>query len=112
MRFILFLGKMRSINEDFYKTARWQACRDAYMQSQNYLCERCRMQGRHVPARIVHHKIYLNPHNVEDPAVAYDFKNLEALCQDCHNKEHFSGEEEAPRRWAIDKISGKVTGKD
>ena len=112
MRAVLILFSMRSINEGFYKTARWRACRDAYLQTQDYLCERCRMQGHRVPAVIVHHKIYLNRQNIKDPAVAYGFKNLEALCLDCHNKEHFTGEEQAPRRWKIDKKTGKVTGAD
>ena len=33
---------------------------------------------------------YLNGVNVHDPEVALNFDNLEALCRDCHNKEHFS----------------------
>lgn len=82
------------------------------MRSQDYLCERCRMQGRRVPAQIVHHKEHLTPHNVEDPAIAYGFNNLEALCLACHNKEHYGGEEQAPRRWRIDKITGKLIGGD
>ena len=103
---------MRSINETFYKTKEWKQCRAAYLRSQNYLCERCRNKGKHVPARIVHHKEHLTAFNVEDPKIAYGFNNLEALCLDCHNKEHFSGEEEQPKRWHIDRRTGKVVGGD
>ena len=38
---------------------------------------------------ICHHKKHLNSHNIGDPAVALNQDNLEALCKDCHNKEHF-----------------------
>ena len=35
----------------------------------------------------MHHKIYLTPQNINDPAVTLAEDNLELLCQDCHNKE-------------------------
>lgn len=66
------------------------------MQSKGYLCERHSKNGEIVVAKIAHHKIYLTPENINDPAIAYAFKNLEALCQDCHNREHH-GSGEAPR---------------
>jgi len=53
------------------------------MISQNRICERC---GR--PADHVHHKVYLTAENYRDPDVAYNWENLEALCQACHNREH------------------------
>jgi 5-methylcytosine-specific restriction endonuclease McrA len=54
------------------------------MASQHYTCERC---GR--LAVICHHKTYLTPQNWRDPNVALNWDNLEALCMDCHNQEHF-----------------------
>lgn len=39
-------------------------------------------------AVICHHKTYLTPGNINDPDIALSWTNLEALCQDCHNKEH------------------------
>ncbi|WP_261007121.1 HNH endonuclease [Staphylococcus haemolyticus] len=54
------------------------------MQSQNYICERC--GGLAV---ICHHKEWLNEDNYINPYIAYGWDNLEALCLDCHNKEHF-----------------------
>lgn len=72
-------------NSSFYKSKAWKRVSSAYMTSKHYICERC---GR--PAVICHHKKYLNGENVHDPAIALSFDNLEALCQDCHNKEHFS----------------------
>ena len=53
------------------------------MSSKLYICERC---GR--PAQICHHKKWLNAQNVNDPTVALNPDNLEALCIECHNAEH------------------------
>ena len=39
---------------------------------------------------IVHHKVHLTADNIYDPATTISFDNLELLCMDCHNKEHFS----------------------
>lgn len=54
------------------------------MSSQYYICERCGNL-----ATICHHKVWLNESNVSDPWVTLNWDNLEALCHDCHNKEHF-----------------------
>lgn len=40
--------------------------------------------------RVVHHKIHLNSKNIFNPNITMSFENLELLCQDCHNKEHFA----------------------
>lgn len=70
----------------FYKSRAWKKTRAAYMEGVNHICERC---GR--PAAIVHHKRYITAGNLHDLSVTLDFANLEALCRDCHNKEHFEG---------------------
>lgn len=75
---------MKGYAEWFYKGAKWQKTSAAYMASKNYICERCG-----APGKICHHKTYITPHNITDPMIAYNFDNLECLCQDCHNKEHF-----------------------
>ena len=72
-------------NTGFYKSKAWRRVSAAYMSSQAYICERC---GK--PAQICHHKKWLNGSNVNDPAIALSFDNLEALCIDCHNAEHGS----------------------
>lgn len=96
---------MRSIDNSFYNTPAWKECRRSYLQFVSGRCERCLKKGLHVPARIVHHKIYLTEENVSDPSIAYGFDNLEALCKNCHNEEHFK----AQPRWKI--INGRVVGK-
>lgn len=76
-------GNMKEWAELFYKSKEWAQTRDAYMTAQHYLCERC---GE--PAKIVHHKIWLTPKNIHEQSITLCWDNLEALCQDCHNKEH------------------------
>lgn len=75
----------------FYKSKAWKDAQAAFMKSKHYICERC---GR--PAKIVHHKTYITPQNINDPSITLSFANLEALCADCHNKEHFTGDATAP----------------
>jgi len=77
---------MKEWAKTFYNSDAWRDCRAAYLSSIGYLCERC--GNKLQPAKIVHHKIYLTPDNISDPNVSLCFDNLEALCQDCHNKEH------------------------
>ena len=70
---------------DFYNSKAWEDCRLAFMRSKFFICERC--GGA---ATIAHHKTYLTPANINDPNVTLSSDNLEALCQDCHNREHQS----------------------
>ena len=79
------------------------------MKKVNGLCERCLAKGYIVPAKIVHHKIYLNEENFGDPEVMLSFDNLEALCLECHNKEHF-GNKGQKKRWKF--IDGTLVTKD
>lgn len=69
--------------EWFYQSRSWKECRKAFLESKHSICDRC---GE--PADIVHHKEYLTPKNINDPRLTLSWNNLEALCQDCHNKEH------------------------
>ena len=78
-----------SDTKGFYKTAAWKRCRAAYIKSVGGLCERCLAQGIITPGYIVHHKKYIDLANVTDPNITLSFDNLEYLCLDCHNKEHF-----------------------
>jgi 5-methylcytosine-specific restriction endonuclease McrA len=68
----------------FYNSAAWKKCRASYIQSVFGLCERC---GE--PGHIVHHKVYIDWENINNPYVTLNHDNLEYLCQTCHNKEHF-----------------------
>lgn len=78
---------MKDYAKGFYNSKAWRDTQAAYMASKHYICERC---GK--PARIVHHKTYITPQNIHDVNITLNWSNLEALCQDCHNKEHSSAE--------------------
>lgn len=79
---------MKQWAEQFYNSTAWRECREAFLKSKGYLCERCTTPDNPVVADIVHHKVHLTPKNINDPYVTLAWDNLEALCQNCHNKEH------------------------
>jgi len=89
---------MKDFAKAFYKSKEWQKCRAAYIKSVGGLCERCLSRGMIVPGYIVHHKCYLTPENIQDTSITLNWDNLEYLCHDCHNNEHFS---EKPIRYRI-----------
>ena len=72
---------------EFYGSGKWKKCRRNYL-SLHPTCERCAKLGIVKPAKIVHHKIYLDTESYKDPEVALNFEYLEALCFDCHFAEH------------------------
>lgn len=74
---------MKSWAKPLYLSRAWRKCRDGYIAHKRYLCERCSEA-----AEIVHHKIYVTEKNVHDPEVTLNWDNLEALCRECHAKEH------------------------
>lgn len=67
----------------FYNGRAWVDCRTGYMQSRNYICERCNNV-----AIICHHKTYITPSNISNSNITLNWNRLEALCQTCHNQEH------------------------
>lgn len=67
----------------FYNSKQWQRTRYSYIVSKGGLCERCGAGGK-----MVHHKIYITPTNINQPEVTLNHANLELLCHDCHNLEH------------------------
>ena len=95
---------------EFYGSAEWKAIRDSYLRSKGGLCERCYKRGQVVPAQIVHHKKHLDANTVNDPELALNMENLEALCWSCHEQEHqrWHKHKKPPKRYTIDAY-GKVT---
>lgn len=90
---------MKEFAAFFYKSKAWQNCRSAYAKSVGGLCEQCLKRGLVKTGDIVHHKIKLTPDNINDPAVALSWDNLELLCRDCHAKAHG-----AARRYKVDEM--------
>ena len=79
----------------FYSSKAWQDCRNEYAKRRNHLCEDCLRRGIYRPGEIVHHKIELDPVNIEKPEIALNFENLELLCRECHARRH----EQSGGRW-------------
>ena len=71
-----------------YKTQAWKRCRRTYLSKVHGLCECCLAKGIYRPADIVHHKIFLTEENARDPEVVFAFKNLIAVCRQCHEEIH------------------------
>lgn len=76
----------------FYHSKAWLDCRDGYIKSVNGLCERCLAKGQYTPGKVVHHKTYITPQNVNEPEITLSWDNLEYLCQMHHNEEHHVNE--------------------
>ena len=87
----------------FYHSKAWLNCRAEYLSSVGGLCERCEAKGIIRPARFVHHKEYISLDNIQNPEILLSFDNLEALCFDCHNLEHFKN----MKRYKVDEF-GRV----
>ena len=69
----------------FYHSDKWKRTQKAYKSFKHGICERCGKPN----AEIVHHKKYLNDERLNNPEYSLNWENLELLCINCHNKEHF-----------------------
>lgn len=73
----------------FYKSDKWLQCKKSFIAERRAidggLCQRCRKRYGY----IVHHRQHITPENITDPMVTLSHTNLEYLCRECHNKEHF-----------------------
>lgn len=83
----------REVSQPFYNSQAWRKCRAAYIKSVGGLCERCLADGVIRQGYIVHHKQYITEQTINDPDVTLNWDNLEYLCFDCHQKEHFGSAE-------------------
>lgn len=68
-----------SVDRKFIHSTAWRKERLAYL-NEHPLCERCLLEGKEVPAVLVHHR----DENELNRAV----ENKEALCNSCHEKIH------------------------
>jgi 5-methylcytosine-specific restriction protein A len=99
--------RMKPWAERFYNSDAWRECRNGFLKSKGYLCERCSTPSNPVVAKIAHHKIYLTRQNINDPYITLSWDNLEALCQECHNKEHHVSQRR--KRYAFDEQGNLVS---
>ena len=87
-RWELMSQRKEGFAKEFYASWPWIKCQRSYKRSVGGLCERCWSKGLIVPGEEVHHKIRLTPENINDPAIALNWDNLELLCKNCHLGEH------------------------
>lgn len=97
----------RHISKPFYHSKQWLKTRDAYIKSVGGLCERCLINGKVKPGYIVHHKHYITEENINDPDITLNFNNLEYICFDCHQIEHFGKVEVLERNLRFD-LNGDI----
>lgn len=91
----------------FYRGPAWKRCRKAYLASRHYRCERC---GK--PAQTVHHRQHLTPVTINNPSMALGWWNLEAVCRDCHGREHHGKAVEATREGFAFDENGDLVRRD
>ena len=87
--------------EAFYASWAWRKCRESFMASRGWLCEKCLAKGLIKPAVEAHHKVPITPENLDDPSVTLNHANLMALCEECHTAQHRT------KRWRCDAL-GRV----
>lgn len=97
--------------KQFYKTVAWRRTRASYIAYRKAmdggLCEAC---GQDL-GKIVHHKIWLNDNNCNDPEISLAHSNLMYECQTCHNKERDLNKS-APGRVVFDKDGNIISVRD
>ena len=73
--------------KQFYKSRAWRRARQGYIDYRTAidggLCEVCHDE----PGLIVHHTIWLDDINCNDPDISLNPKRFKYECQTCHNKE-------------------------
>ena len=75
---------MQDFARKFYLSKIWRDTREYIYKRDMGLCVRC---GK--PGEIVHHKIRVSEMTINDPSVLLSFDNLELLCRQCHEAEHY-----------------------
>ena len=68
----------------FYHTKEWRRKRAEILRRDHGQCQRCRAKGKYTPAVTVHHIRHLK----EAPELALTDRNLQSLCEACHNEVH------------------------
>ena len=76
---------MKEFAESFYKSAKWQKCRAAYIAERllidGGMCEECHERA----GVIVHHKQKVTEQSINDPEITLNHANLELVCKECHD---------------------------
>ncbi|MDQ1233338.1 5-methylcytosine-specific restriction protein A [Paenibacillus sp. SORGH_AS306] len=98
---------MKEFAKKFYKSKAWEKCRQSYIVSVHGLCEICG-----APGKIVHHKIYLTPENINNSMITLNHSNLQLHCQTCHNQEHHGNKEALEKGLIFDNYGNLIKNTD
>lgn len=78
----------KEFSKPFYHSRQWQDTRKAFISYRTAIdggvCQICHSNI----GKIVHHKTELTPDNIDNPAIALSFNNLQYVCHDCHMMLH------------------------
>ena len=80
----------RVLRQKIYNTTRWKKLRAAFL-SETPLCAECLAEGKITASQEVHHVVsFMNaaPDLARMRDLAYDWKNLQGLCDYHHNLKH------------------------
>ena len=73
--------------KQFYKSKAWKLTRQAFIDERiaidGGVCQVCGLE----PGKIVHHTVWLDDVNCNDPEISLNTKLFLYECQTCHNKE-------------------------
>lgn len=90
----------REFSKKFYNSKQWKECRASYISYRQSidggLCETCGHATGNL-GWIVHHKVWIDESNINNPEVTLNQDNLKYDCQICHNQEKEGQEQEQPR---------------
>lgn len=67
-------------SKSFYNSSAWKKLRLYVCESRMWTCEECGDYGDQV-----HHIIPITPENIDNPDVTLNERNLQLLCEECHN---------------------------
>lgn len=74
-------------NQQVYNSLWWKTARKTKLQEQP-LCEECLKHDKITPATDVHHIVPFLKMGAEWQMYAYNYMNLECLCEECHHEIH------------------------
>lgn len=78
----------REDRQKIYQSAKWKKLREAKLMA-DPLCEQCLANGIIKPAIDIHHiDSFMNYTGNKRLQLAYDYRNLQSLCKECHSEKH------------------------
>lgn len=73
---------------EFYKSQGWRNARQFVLERDRHLCRLCLEEKRITAAKIVHHKVELDPNDPKAWELRLNASNLVSVCHACHNMIH------------------------